>query len=529
MITSRLVKKFLAQPRRDLRPLKKWTNKQLDEWFELNGFTGRETRLWKGMRLHQKVLFMVTCSMSGRLGVFADTGTGKTYLTCSLVTHFFNDHKLDHALVLVPNKVNKSEWEREITKHVRGLPHVILRGSSDDKWVQLNNLDACKGLIIVETYGGLTHLLCKEVTPKKGKKKTKGGKNKVKFIPDMKKIRKMQSIVNGLFMDESTTVGNKKSLYFRLCRQLVKKCHVRIALTGTPFGRDPMLLWSQMFLIDGGETLGTTQTMFRGAFYESNFNGFGMDHKFIKAKMPLLNTILANRSLRYKADAADLPDVVPIKKVVTLSEEAGSYADRAKKTLRQACGEYQVTKNMFLRLRQVSSGFIGFSDDETGDKAEVEFAENPKLEMLMSIIESVADEHKVVVHHEFNYSGMMIERELKRLKIGHIRLWGGTRDPDEALRVFDNDDDCRVMALSNAAGGFGLNLQQANYAIYFESPVGVILRRQTERRTERQFSRHKRVFRYDLIAEGTADESIRRFHKEGEDLFKAIIEGKVVL
>jgi hypothetical protein len=66
-------------------------------------------------------------------------------------------------------------------------------------------------------------------------------------------------------------------------------------------------------------------------------------------------------------------------------------------------------------------------------------------------------------------------------------------------------------------------LQIAKYGIYYESPVGAIMRKQTEKRLDRQYSIHDRIMLIDLIVRGTVDQSILDFHAEGRSLWKAIL------
>src|SRR5690606_23220217 len=99
-------------------------------------------------------------------------------------------------------------------------------------------------------------------------------------------------------------------------------------------------------------------------------------------------------------------------------------------------------KNEFLRLRQLSSGFLGYHDEEAGTRAQVEFKDNPKLEMCLEILKSVVDKYKALVYHDFNFSGAIIARELNKLKIGNTRIFGGTKDTGVELAKFNEDDDC---------------------------------------------------------------------------------------
>ena len=74
--------------------------------------------------------------------------------------------------------------------------------------------------------------------------------------------------------------------------------------------------------------------------------------------------------------------------------------------------------------------------------------------------------------------------------------------------------------------GIGLNLQLANYAHFFESPVSPIIRAQCERRFRRQGSAHSHAYQLDYICAGTVDEAILAMLQEGKDLLQHIIDGR---
>jgi SNF2 family DNA or RNA helicase len=294
-------------------------------------------------------------------------------------------------------------------------------------------------------------------------------------------------------------------------------------LTGTPFGRDVTDLWAQMHLVDNGHSIGETLGLFRAAFFKQKDSYWGgFEYTFDKKMDKELKRCLAHASIRYEANAADLPSVVPIVKKVSLLEEAEAYYAKARAQIIAAKGNHREMKNAFLRMRQISSGFIGYHDDEAGTKAQFVFDEKPKLDMLLSIIASIREDRKIIVFNEFIFSGQSIARELTDMKVKHVHVYGGTKNPEAAIRQFNNDPKTRVLILQNSMVK-GLNIQIAQYGIFYESPVAVIDRKQAWRRVERQHSAHRRVFIYDLVTRGTMDEKILLFHKQGADLFKALM------
>lgn len=513
MILKRSLQKFLSRPRRDYREFKRLSLAELED---LESELPVQAPIWNRLNKTQRVCLLIGAERR-RFAFHIDTGMGKTLLAIALARYFEDLDVARRYLVLVPGRANKTEWASEFRKHTPDIPFHILRGSSAQKWDQLRKIEAT---FFVDTYASFVRMLCKLV-----KNKKREDTNKLKPSPTL--VKHMQRMFQGFILDEITMAKNKKKLPYRLCRQMAKTAEVIFTLTGTPFGRDPTDVWSQMYLVDNGYTLGENLALFRAAFFEEKQGYWATEYRFDKKKAALLNKFLAHSSIRYEAAAGDMPPVVPIRKYVTLPSDTQTYYDRAKDQIISAHGNYQEMKNAFLRMRQISSGFLGYVDDERGVRAEYEFKPNPKLELLLSIVQSIPKESKIVIYHEFVFSGSIISRELEKLGIGHCRIMGGGKeDPDVVKKRFDTDPDCQVNILSNAAGGFGLNLQVARYGIYYESPVSAIIRKQTQRRIERQHSKHDSVFIYDLLVRRTYDERILTFHKEGGDLFSAIIEGR---
>lgn len=515
MLPSRAIKAFLARKRFDYSWYKNLTDAELEE--RKRKLPARPP-IWEKLRKEQKACFLLGAKFR-RFSMFMDTGLGKSLLSIALIRYFASQDEVNCALVLVPNKINCSEWADQIREHSPDTKFCILTGSSEEKWNLFNNSDA---LIFVGTYAGVYHMCCNraDVVDKNGKLT---GKQKLKLHPTA--VKHLCKRVDGLILDESDAVANKGTLPFRLARQLVKQSNLVLELTGTPFGRDPTALWSQMFLVDDGWSLGETLELFRAAFFKTKINYWGgYEHTFEKRMADTLHKFIAHRSIRYEADESTLPELVYSTKMLGLGGEAQAYYEKAKEALIAARGNFRELKNVFVRMRQISSGFVGYADDELGIRAKLEFPDNPKLDTLLSMIGEIRTDRKILVFHDFVFSGSMIQRELTKAGVSHVRLMPKDKDPGYALDRFKRDPDCRVFILSSA-GAYGLNLQVAQYAIFYESPVRVIIRKQMIRRLHRQHSAHERVFLTDLVMRGTADEKILAYHAEGGDLMKAIVDG----
>ena len=504
MIPQAAIKQFLNQPRDDHRWLKELKHKEVDRLLdELDP----PPKFWHKLGLHQKVGLYLGI----KYGVFAywyDMGTGKTLMSLELLQYWWDCGLLRRALVFVTSDKAFPTWERQTVQYQMTMPFTSLdESSSERKWEILER--AGDGLIFL-TYPGTLAMV-------------KSGKQEL----SPKLIKHLLTDVDAVVWDESTKCANTQSLTYKLCLQVSRAAEFRYALAGMPFGRDPTPLWPQMKLVDGGKTLGKHKGLFREAFFtakDSHWSEYGKDYKFKPKLKPRLNEIIQHRSLTYSADECiDVPKVRHLIEEVRLPESTREYYRKVVEDIIEAKGSLRAMKNAFLRMRQMSSGFMGLKDDETGERAEIEFEQNPKLERLLELVDTLPEGKKALVFYEYTYSGRLITAELKAMKIKPVWLWSGTKNAKESINQFIDDEDTTVAVINNKVGAYSLDgLQVANYEFQYETALSVIDRSQAEKRIARQGQKHK-CFVYDLVVKDTVDMKILQFHKDGRDLFKAIL------
>lgn len=518
------VRGFLERPRRDLRKLKDLTDSRIEERCRALPIT---PPVWDVLSREQKICFLIGAKY-GFAVFLLDTGMGKTLLSVALLLYFNELGDVNSALVLVPTRANKVEWIRECRKYAAkgwipaDFSTLLLRGSSVQKWEALRGSTA---LLTVETVGGFTRMVSEMVEAKKGKNKLR---------PSKPKVAEMIRLMDGVFIDESTSIkGGRTTIAWRVLKKMRERAYCMFPMTGTPMGRDPTDLWAQFFLADGGATLGETLGLFRQALFDATPpDPWGrIKYKFPRRNTKLLNRLLAHSSIQFEVDEADLPRLTIINKHVTLPDEIDTHYQEARKALHAAKGNVQEMRNVFLRMRQISSGFVGYHDDEEGKRAQFEFPFNPKLDYLLALLQEMRQgpSYKRIVFCDFVFSGSIISRELTKLKIPHARIWRGTKNIEAERDRFETDPACSTLILNNQMGGFGLNLQVARYGIRFEAPVSSILAKQTRRRFERQHSTVQHKFLYNLLVRDTVDELILKWHSQAGNLWEAVLKGKVGL
>jgi len=414
-------------------------------------------------------------------------GLGKTKIILDVLSL---DNK--RVLALSPSVATVSTWADEINKH-SNKTYIELTGTTPERWKKLLESEA---EIVLLNYTGL--LVMNTVNS--------GGR----WVIDFPVLAKFTSLFDCVVFDEIHLCKNHRSLTFKVCKYIAEHTKYRYGLTGTPLNRDPMSLWSQFYLIDLGETLGRHISIYREAFFTQYTNYWGaLDYKFKKIYTEHLNKRVRNKSIRFvKEDTLDLPDKVFTKIPVELSDEARKvYLDIVYNS------DIKDIKQTFPKLRQICSGF--FED--------IVF-ETQKLDELVDLIKSIPTDSKVVVFLEFIKSGELVTTRLKKEGIRCERLYGGTRDKIGVKNNFLKNENIKVLVANVESGGVGLNLQVANYVVFYELPLSSIDYRQAVERVHRP-GQNNTVFVYSLITKNTVEEKIENYLQEGKDIFKALIDG----
>jgi SNF2 family DNA or RNA helicase len=463
--------------------------------------------------LHQKICFLIGNEFPQFLNML-DMGLGKSKLMLDLFFYFMATKRARKMLVLCNTTSLVESWLMEVEKHTPWLTASRIAKSEDFLRSHDLNDDVC-----VTTYQGWMHFVCDKVK-KKGEKVNK-------MVINHGRLKHLCLTFDFVVYDESTALKNHRSLYSKIARKMLKLVKTRFALTGTPHGRNPEDLWNQFFVIDGGETLGDSLGIFREAFFDAKDNYWTgwPSYKFRKDMADELNRMMANRSIYFASEEClDLPAKVYVKHPIVMPSEASAYYEKVVNEVQAAGGHLAKLDGAFIKMRQILSGFVHFKDEDE-DRKEIVFDENPRLEELVDLINAIDERKKVVVFLEFVLSGELISNALKEVRIGHERLYSGTKDKKRVLERFNSDKRCRVLIVNNQSGALGLNLQVANYVIFYESPVSPIVRQQAEKRCHR-IGQKEKVFYYDLVVKKSIDEKILKYVQEGKDLFAAIVRGE---
>jgi len=117
-----------------------------------------------------------------------------------------------------------------------------------------------------------------------------------------------------------------------------------------------------------------------------------------------------------------------------------------------------------------------------------------------------------------------VRTRLDAAGISHSYLDGQTRRRGDAIAHF-KDGDAAVFVISLKAGGFGLNLTEADYCFILDPWWNPASENQAVDRTHR-IGQQNPVMVYRYVSTGTIEEKVMELKARKADLFSDVLEGQ---
>ena len=334
-----------------------------------------------------------------------------------------------------------------------------------------------------------------------------------------------------IVFDESTAIKNHRSKCFLSLIKIASLSKYRRVLSGTPSPQGPQDLWSQFFFLDWGVTFGASHSN----FISQNFSIFeltGKDGKFAgRIINPLkpgqnghvgtfnyIESRLRNRIFRVKLrDCTDLPPLVESIRTIFLDEtQRKHYNDMEEQMLIELDDgtSIDVTVNVAKlgKLRQITGGFILNKEKQVKEVSK----KNSKLIEMMSLLEEMGPEEKVVIFAEYRAE---INEILKALGTAAVAIYGGVSDVKkiEAQKRFADDPTIKYIVCQPQSAAYGVNgfNKVSRYLIFYSLSYQADTIYQAIKRIERTGQKRSMIVYY-LIAKDTIDEAIYQSTKDKE-------------
>jgi len=142
--------------------------------------------------------------------------------------------------------------------------------------------------------------------------------------------------------------------------------------------------------------------------------------------------------------------------------------------------------------------------------------------LLETLQESIGLGHRALVFSQWTSLLDLIEPHLKKNQISFSRLDGSTKNREQMVHGFQNNDAPSVMLISLKAGGLGLTLTRADHIFLMDPWWNPTVEDQAADRAHR-IGQTNPVVVYRIVAEGTIEEKILELQQRKRELANSVL------
>lgn len=401
-------------------------------------------------------------------GLFLEQGLGKTVITLTAIWILLYDYfDATKVLVIAPLRVARDTWSRECEKweHLRGLSISKVLGSERERKMALYQ----KADIYVINRENVEWLI----------------KNK-------------EWDFDTVIIDELSSFKSPSSKRFRALKKVRHKIKRIVGLTGTPAPNGLLDIWSQIYLLDGGERLGRTYSGYRSRYFHPQKyvnGGIPTDYQINEDAEEKIYEKISDICISMKAlEYLKMPECIFNKVPIELDEKEMKLYRQLERDLLLPLDDSEVDAAnaavLSNKLLQMAGGAVY---DEFGD---VKTIHDKKLDALEDLIEA-ANGKPVLVYYGFKHER---DRIKNRFDVGEINT-------SEDIAKW-NGGEMQIALCHPASTGHGLNLQDGGCTIiWFSMTWSLELYQQANARLWRQGQKQTVVIHH-IIAKNTIDERV---------------------
>ena len=323
-----------------------------------------------------------------------------------------------------------------------------------------------------------------------------------------------------LLLDEAQFVKNTGTRAWSIARAMPAR--TKIAMTGTPLENNLMELWALLAIVADG--LFPSARAFRDLYARPAESGEDPAHA--AATTARLRQRIRPLMLRRTKElvAAELPAKNDVRVNLPLSPgHRRIYDTHLQRERQKVLGLLEdMDKNRFTIFQSLTLLRRLALDAALIDPDAYEGVTSAKREYLVERLpELLAGGHRVLVFSQFTGYLKSIARALGEKGIDHLYLDGSTRNRAEVIEAF-RSGAAPVFLISLKAGGFGLNLTEADHVFIMDPWWNPAAEQQAVDRIHR-IGQEREVHVYRLVAEGTIEEKVMQLKASKAALFDAVV------
>ena len=333
--------------------------------------------------------------------------------------------------------------------------------------------------------------------------------------------------LNALVLDEASYLRNPDTKVSKAVRSMCQMAGLRLALTGTPIENGVRDMWSIMECVVPGY-LGARKE-FQERYEKPLAGSAGLSDSDIRRLTERLNRRIRPFFLRRTKErvAKELPSKIESIQLIELSaaqtelyrgisREVSNQVQDSQRTGNSGAARMHMLTGL-LRLRQVCCD-PRLVTDQLGEEDSAKLA---GFEQLLSRL--LEDNHRVLVFSQFVEMLRILRKKMEDAGIGFCYLDGGSTDRQEQVARFQSEPGKQVFLISLKAGGYGLNLTQADVVIHYDPWWNPAVEAQATDRAHR-IGQTRTVNVYKFIARSSVEEKILRLQRKKRSVIDAAID-----
>jgi superfamily II DNA or RNA helicase len=321
---------------------------------------------------------------------------------------------------------------------------------------------------------------------------------------------------SGLVLDEAQFVKNHAAKTYAAARRLPAR--FKLAITGTPVENNLMDLWSMLSIVAPG--LFPSPQRFTEQ-YRTPIEKGG-DPEVLAALRRRIRPLMRRRTKEQVA--AELPPKQEqVLEVVLNPRHRKVYDTHLQRERRKVLGLVDdLQRNRFTIFRSLTLLRQLALDASLVDEAYAGIRSSKADAFLEHLQEVVAEGHRALVFSSFTGFLSTVRERLEAHGLPQAYLDGRTRDRQRRIDEF-RSGGAPVFLISLKAGGFGLNLTEADYVFVLDPWWNPAVEAQAVDRTHR-IGQDKTVMVYRLVAAGTIEEKVMALKERKRDLFARVMD-----
>ena len=411
-------------------------------------------------------------------GVFHEQGLGKTKIAIDLLLNWLSVDTVD-SVIIVTKKGLVPNWVREFKTHTKINPKV-LSSNRNDNFLAFNS----PARVYVTHY---------EVLVSEGDR-----------LALFQKTRRL-----GVILDESQKIKNPEAKISQAAFDLAPEFTRRLILTGTPIANRPFDIWSQVYFLDQGKSLGNDFTGFKqqldlpkssskssdeAQIFEQSLSelfekisAFCVRETKKGSKIELPEKIITNLECEWENRQWEMYQSIQYELCAQVMQNGQLIEDHADEVLKR-----------LLRLVQITSNPALIDESYKSDPG--------KFGQLDNLINQISDNgEKAIIWSSFTENIDWLARSLKQFNPKRVHGKMSYEDRNNSITSFLEKPETELLIATPGAAKEGFTLTVANHVIFYDRGFSLDDYLQAQDRIHR-ISQERTCYVHNLVMNNSIDE-----------------------